>query len=95
MADKRRLEIPLMPYLVLIAGLVMIFSSALIYATFQDMSRAAAGVAAGGTMVAAIAFFMRPEMIDELVRNRKTLLWINDIVLILLIIAIGIVLAHI
>ncbi|MDN5280145.1 MAG: gliding motility-associatede transport system auxiliary component [Clostridiales bacterium] len=95
MTDKRRIDIPVFPYLVLILGLVIMLASGLIYANFPSEGKIAVGTLAGGIMVAALAFLLRPAMFQELVKNRKTLLWVNDIALVLIIIGIGVVLAHI
>lgn len=95
MQDKRKIEIPFFPYLVLVFGLLMMFAAVLVYFNFPHEGKLAAGILAAGVMVAAFAFLLRPEMIDEFVRNRKTLLWINDLALILIIVSIGVVLSHI
>ncbi len=95
MADKRRIEIPVFPYLVLIFGLLMMAASILVYLNFSDQGKLAVGILASGVMIAAVSFLLRPAMVDELLKNRKTILWVNDIALILIIIAIGAVLSHI
>lgn len=95
MTDKRRIDIPVYPYIVLILGLAIILSAGLIYINFPSDGKIAVGTLAGGILVAALSFLMRPVMFNELVKNRKTLLWVNDIVLVLMIIGIGVVLAHI
>jgi ABC-type uncharacterized transport system involved in gliding motility auxiliary subunit len=95
MKDKRKIQIPVYPYIVLILGLVVILTSGLLYANFPSQGRLAVGTLAGGIMVVALSFLLRPAMFYELVKNKRTLLWVNDIVLVLLIVGIGIVLAHI
>ena len=95
MRDKRRIETPLLPYLVLILGLLMVVAAGLIYLNLPDSGKIAGGTLAGGIMVAALAFMMRPELVGELVKNRKTILWVNDVILVLIIIGIGLVLSHI
>lgn len=95
MADKRRIEIPVFPYLMLIFALMMIVASGLFYINFPENAKTAVGIMAAGVMVAGLAFMMRPMMFNELVKNRKTILWVNDIALIMIIIGIGAVLSHI
>ncbi|EKD82609.1 MAG: hypothetical protein ACD_39C01188G0001, partial [uncultured bacterium] len=95
MKDKRRIQIPVLPYMLLVLALVAFVLAAMVYVNFPSKTTLAAGIAAAGLLITILAFAARPEMVGELLTSRKTLLWVNDIVLILLIIAIGVVLSHI
>ncbi|PKL39506.1 MAG: hypothetical protein CVV41_20935 [Candidatus Riflebacteria bacterium HGW-Riflebacteria-1] len=95
MQDKRRIQIPVFPYVMLVLALVLFVLAAMLYINFPSKATAAAGTAAVGLLVAVLAFVARPAMVRELLTSRKTLLWINDIALIMIIIAIGVVLSHI
>lgn len=95
MTDKRRIETPVYPYIVFILGLLTVLAAGLIYVNFPSEGKIAVGTFAGGILIAALSFLLRPEMFNELIKNKKTLLWVNDIVLVLMIIGIGVVLSHI
>ncbi len=62
---------------------------------FSSAGKTAAGTLAGGFMVISLAFLLRPAMFYELVKNKKTMLWINDVILIFLRIGIAVVLSYI
>ncbi|GAB4273274.1 MAG: Gldg family protein [Candidatus Rifleibacteriota bacterium] len=95
MSDRRKLDIPLYPYLILILGLVCILVSGLVYLNFPSEGKATIGILAGGITTVALAFLLLPEMYHELIKNKRTLLWVNDLILVIIIIGIGVVLAHI
>ncbi len=95
MNDRRRIQIPILPYLLLIVSLAIIIAAGLIYVNFPSQTTAASGTLLAGVLAALVAFVSRPAMLSEIFASRKTLLWLNDIVLILLIIGIGVVLSHI
>ncbi len=95
MNDKRRIQIPVLPYLLLILSLATLVAAGLIYVNFPSQTTAAMGTLVAGVVLAIAAFAGRPAMASEIFASRKTILWINDIVLVLLIIGIGVVLSHI
>ncbi|MBU1108391.1 MAG: GldG family protein [Candidatus Riflebacteria bacterium] len=95
MKDKRRIQIPVFPYILLILALISFVMALLVYINFPSKHTVAAGTAIAGLLISLIAFAARPVMVSELLTSRKTLLWVNDIVLILVIISIGVVLSHI
>ncbi|KAF1079752.1 MAG: hypothetical protein GQF41_3869 [Candidatus Rifleibacterium amylolyticum] len=95
MNDKRRIQIPVYPYILLILSLLVFLAAGMLYINFPSRHDIAAGVAIAGLVLVLVAFVARPAMFKELVSSRKTMLWINDAVLILLIIGIGVVLSYI
>lgn len=95
MTDKRRIQIPVFPYILLILSLATLIGAGLIFVNFPSQAAVAWGTLAAGVVIGIVAFGSRPAMASELFASRKTLLWVNDIVLILLIIGIGVVLSHI
>ncbi len=95
MQDKRKFKIPVLPYILLILSLGILIFAGLLYLNFPSRENAAAATLAGGILTAVAAFIMRPAMAKEIFTSRKTILWINDFALILIIIGIGVVLSHI
>ncbi|HPT46706.1 MAG TPA: GldG family protein [Candidatus Rifleibacterium sp.] len=95
MNDKRRVQIPVLPYLLLVMAMAVIIAAGLIYVNFPSRNYATMATLAAGIVLAIAAFAVRPAMFSELLTSRKTILWINDLILILLIIGIGVVLSHI
>jgi hypothetical protein len=95
MNDKRRIQIPVYPYIIVILSLLLFLTAAMLYVNFPSRHDVSAGVAIAGLVLLAVAFAVRPVMFKELLASRKTLLWINDAMLILLIIGIGVVLSYI
>ncbi len=95
MNDKRRIQIPVYPYILLLLALIVFLVAGMLYVNFPSRHDVSAAVAVFGLILVIIAFVARPDMFRELLTSRKTLLWINDAVLILLIIGIGVVLSYI
>lgn len=95
MKDKRRIQIPIFPYILLIVALGTLCAAVMVYLNFPSRHDLATGTAVSALLMGVVAFAMRPKMLSELFASRKALLWINDIVLIFIIIGIGVVLAHI
>ena len=95
MKDKRRVQIPVFPYILLIVALIFFVMAFLIYINYSGKASVAAGTAIAGLLIALTAFAYRPAMVSELLTSRKTLLWVNDFALMLIIICIGVVLSHI
>ncbi|MDD3148601.1 MAG: GldG family protein [Candidatus Riflebacteria bacterium] len=95
MNDKRRIQIPVLPYLLLILALAVFIAAGLIHLNFPGKTTAAMGTLVAAAVLAIAAFAIRPAMVAEIFTSRKTILWLNDIVLVLLIIGIGVVLSHI
>ena len=95
MSDKRRVQISVFPYILLIIALAVMIAAGLVFVNFPSRAAIAWGTLAVGIILAAAGFASRPAMASELFASRKTLLWLNDIVLVLLIIGIGVVLSHI
>ncbi len=95
MINKRRIDIPVWPYILLLVGLAIILGGALIYFNYPSNPNAAWGTIAAGALMLAGAFAGRPAIAREIFTSRKTILWINDVVLILIVISIGAILTHI
>lgn len=95
MKDKRRIDIPVYPYVLMLLSLVILLAAALIHVNFPSRHDVSGGVAVAGIVFAVVALIVRPAMLREFFTSRKTLLWINDLVLIVLIIGIGVVLSYI
>lgn len=95
MTDKRRIDIPVFPYILFIISLAVLVVGALLMVNFPSKTTAAWGTMAAGVVLALTSFVLRPAMASEIFASRKTVLWLNDIVLILLIIGIGVVISHI
>lgn len=95
MMGKRRVNIPVTPYVLLILSLVVVLVSGVILINFPSHFKIGYGALASGFTLMALAFLSRPVMLKEVFFSKKTLLWINDIVLVLIIIGIGVVISHI
>ncbi len=95
MNDRRKIQIPVLPYILLILSLATLIAAGLIYINFPSQNHASLGTLVAGLLIAVIAIAIRPAIATEVFASRKTILWANDIILILLIIGIGVVLSHI
>ncbi len=95
MSDKRKFQIPVFPYILFIVSLAVLVIGALIYVNFPSRTSAAWGTVAAGAVLAVVSFVLRPAMASEIFASRKTILWVNDLVLVLLIVGIGVVVSHI
>lgn len=95
MSDRRKIEIPVLPYLILVISLGVLVAGGLIFLNYPAHKTVAWGTLATGAAMAILSFVLRPAMASEIFASRKTVLWINDIVLIFVIIGIGMVLSHI
>lgn len=95
MSDKRRMKVPFYPYVLLLLSIVFVVTGAFYYLNFPSQHIVVYTILGIGLGLGIIAIICRPVMIKELFGTRKTALWLNDIVLVLIIIAIGVVLSHI
>lgn len=95
MSDKRKINIPFYPYLLLIFAITAVVVAGVYYINFPSQMTIVYGILGTALFLAVLAFACRPQLIKELFVNKKTLLWVNDIVLILIVISIGVLLSHI
>ncbi len=95
MSDKRREIIPFYPYVFLILSLVMLLVAGGYYINYPEQIKAVYYILGTGFVFAIIAFCSRPPIFKEVFFNKKTVLWVNDIILVLLVIGIGVLLSHI
>ena len=95
MSDKRREKIPFYPYVFLILSFAMLLAAGGYYINYPEKAMAVYYILGISLIFAIIAFVCRPVIFKEVFFNKKTVLWVNDIILILLVIGIGILLSHI
>lgn len=95
MSDKRRIKIPFYPYVLLLISLTFLVTSGVYFLNFPSQTNVIYTILGIGVGLGIIAFICRPCMFKELLGTRKTALWLNDIILVLIIIAIGVLLSHI
>ncbi len=95
MNDKRRIEIPVYPYIIFILGLISALAAGLFFINFPSQLNYTYGSLGLGIGLIALSIILRPALFKEIFASKKTLLWVNDLVLILTIIGIGVLVAHI
>ncbi len=95
MSDSRREKIPFYPFVILLFAIAIIVIAGGYYVSFPSETKITLSILVTGIVLAIIAFVCRPKMFKEIFVSKKTALWINDIIFILMIIGIGVLLAHI
>ncbi len=95
MSDKRREKIPFYPYVFLILSFALLLVAGGIYINYPEQLKAVYCLLGTCLVFAVSAFISRPSIFKELFLNKKTVLWVNDIILVLLVIGIGVLLSHI
>ena len=95
MSDNRREKIPFYPYVFLILAFAMLLAAGGFYINYPEQLNAVYCLLGTCLVFAIAAIIGRPSIIKELFFNKKTVLWVNDIILVLLVIGIGVLLSHI
>ncbi len=95
MSDKRREKIPFYPYVFLILSFAILLAAGGFYINYPEQIKVVYGLLGTCLIFAVIAFVSRPSIFKELFLNKKTVLWVNDIILVLVVIGIGVLLSHI
>ena len=95
MSDKRREKIPFYPYVFLILSFAMLLIAGGYFINYPEQVKAVYYILGTSLLFAVIALIGRPSIFKELFFNKKTVLWVNDIILVLLVIGIGVLLSHI
>ena len=90
MSKNRKENIPFSPYLLVLISLAILVIGFGYYVNFPSETKIYYSIIGVGLFLGAIGFASRPQMFKELLFNKKTALWINDIILILAVIGIGI-----
>lgn len=83
------------PLFLLLAGLTALIASALWYLMFPSKVTIAWYILGAGVVLTILAFILSPSLLRDLLTSRKSWLWINDALLILGIVGIGVLLTHI
>lgn len=94
MADKR-IEKPGYSIVFLLFGLMTVIASGLFAMMYPSLGNTSLGILGAGVGFIAIAFVMSPGLFLSLISSRKSWLWINDILLVMAIVGIGIMLTYI
>ncbi|HEY9069226.1 MAG TPA: DUF4350 domain-containing protein [Candidatus Ozemobacteraceae bacterium] len=95
MTTHRRDTSSILPVLVLIAGLLCVLASGISYLMFPSRVNIAIGILAAGVLLALAAVFIAPKMLKEILTSRTSWLIVNDVVLVVVIIGIGVLLSYI
>ncbi|NLI79372.1 MAG: GldG family protein [Candidatus Riflebacteria bacterium] len=95
MTSKRTDRSSIFPVLLLVAGLVGVVSAGLWYLMYPSKETIAWYILGAGGALAIVAFVLSPGLLRDVFASRKTLLWVNDVVMVLAIIGIGVLLTHI
>ena len=85
-----KINISFFSYLLLIFAITAVVVAGVYYINFPSQMTIVYGILGTAVFLAVLAFACRPQLIKELFVNKKTLLWVNDIVLILIVISIGV-----
>lgn len=93
--DKRRLDIPVIPYVLLLLAFCVLMAGGVILVNFPEIPQAGYGTIVAAILLAAMSFLLRPEMFREIFTGKKTLIFLSEFVLIVTVILIGITISHI
>lgn len=95
MNDKRKMNISVWPHILLVVGFAALITAVALYFNFPTNPEPAY-YALGLTLILVVsAVILRPAVFKEIFINRKALLWLNNILMVLFIIGIGIMLSYI
>ena len=95
MKNKRRIEISVLPYILFVLGLFVMATSALVYLNLPEKMNYTWAVLGIGGFFTVLSIVLRPAILKEIFTSKKTALWLNDVVLVLAVIGIGVLLSHI
>lgn len=95
MTTHRRDTSSVLPVLILLLGLVCLLASGISFLMFPSKTNIALGILAAGMLLIAGAFVASPRMLKEILTSRTSWLIVNDVVLVLAIIGIGVLLSYI
>jgi ABC-type uncharacterized transport system involved in gliding motility auxiliary subunit len=93
--QKHRIEKTSYSVLVLIIGLVVLIASVLAAMMYPSRTEIGLGILIAAVFLMAGAFAANPQLLRDILTSRKSWLWVNDILLILSIIGIGVMLTYI
>lgn len=95
MNDKRRINLSVWPHILLVVGVATLIAALALYFNFPTNPKPAY-YSLGLTLVLVVsAVVLRPSVFKELFGNRRALLWLNNILMVLFIVGIGVVLSYI
>jgi len=95
MSDKRREKIPFYPYVFLILSFALLLTAGGFYINYPEQLNAVYCLLGICLIFGISAIICRPSIFKEIFLNKKTVLWVNDIILVLLVVGIGVLLSHI
>ena len=95
MTNNRKIKVPFYPYVLLLISLILIVAAGAFYINYPSQTIVFNYVLGVGLFFAVVAFACRPVLFKEIFATRKTVLWLNDIILIFAIIGIGVLISHI
>ncbi|MFZ2956365.1 MAG: GldG family protein [Candidatus Ozemobacteraceae bacterium] len=90
---NKRTESGFFPTALLLLGVITMLFSGVFFAMFPSRTPISIGILIAGAVLCVIAFICRPRLLSDIATSRRTALWINDALLVLLIIGIGIMLS--
>ncbi|MBF0502947.1 MAG: GldG family protein, partial [Candidatus Riflebacteria bacterium] len=93
MTNIKRTESGFFPTAILLLGIVVVIFSGAFFAMFPSRMQIFWGILYAGLALCAIAILSRPRLLLDIATSRKTALWINDALLVLAIIGIGVMLS--
>lgn len=95
MTTHRRDTRSILPVLALIAGLLCLLAAGIGYLMFPSRGTIALGILAAGAFLILGSFIASPRMLKEIATSRTSWLIVNDVILVLAIIGIGVLLSYI
>jgi ABC-type uncharacterized transport system involved in gliding motility auxiliary subunit len=95
MNDKRKMKISVLPYIGILIAFTCFIAAGLIYLNFPSNVNVAVYTLGLGIIFIISSMILRPAVLKEVFFSRKTVLWVNDIFLVLTIVGIGVVLSYI
>jgi len=95
MSNRSSASKPVFPVFILLFGLVVILAAGISALMYPSKNTINLGILSAGVMISLFAFLVSPQLLKDIVTSRKTILWLNDAFLVFLIVAIGILMAHI
>lgn len=95
MTTHRRDTASVLPALVLVLGLICLLAAGISYLMFPSKVNIALGILAAGALLMTGAFVSSPRLLKDIFTSRTSWLIVNDVVLVLAIVGIGVLLSYI
>jgi len=93
--SEKRIQKTAFGVFVLIVGMLVMIAAGLSALMYPNQGNVSKGIFAVACLLIVVAFILSPNLLQEILTSRKSWLWVNDIIMVISIIGIGILLTYI